>query len=570
MADFFEHYPSSPDELVGIAGELVRHSRGANVAITHVQHGVNRATDAIDGDLTFPMEQSSHPVVYLGRDVAAGAYFASGAIMRFAEAVKTYNTGVDRLNKQIPEGEFDTLTGGRAETLHVLEAEQARLEGDLDDEAGRVAAMLERGPNAKDLAYLKSHGYLMPLDPKDLPAIPTGSPADIRAWWAGLTLAHQAALIAYAPRRLGNLNGLPAEVRDEANRIVLAEDYAALKAKDPGKLTSVEMKALANMEKILGQLAEREAHKDPITGEPVPVQLYIYDPYAFDGDGRVAIAVGNLDEADHVAVNVRGATNTQGLSATRTENMYDQSRWASGDSVAVLDWMGYDAPNTGAPDHPAWDIPETGIDQPDSFGVSNTWMADAGAQQLAADVAGLQASRSDDPAHLTVVGHSYGSTTAAIAAEEYGMRPNDLVLIGSPGVPADEASDLGIEDGHTWVGRASHDSEASLGSAFALGNEPADSDFGANRFRAEHVEREDTDDNHSASYYGRNSEGLSNIAAIVTGQYGNVVEAPPLDSEDEEDGEKDPEYDRKPHHVGHLPKQPLPTPEPTVDRRYVP
>jgi hypothetical protein len=66
MADFFEHHPSSPDELVGIAGELVRDARNAHAAVTDVQHGIGWATTAVDGDLTIPMEKSSHPVANLG------------------------------------------------------------------------------------------------------------------------------------------------------------------------------------------------------------------------------------------------------------------------------------------------------------------------------------------------------------------------------------------------------------------------------------------------------------------------------------------------------------------------
>jgi Alpha/beta hydrolase len=321
--------------------------------------------------------------------------------------------------------------------------EQARLEHALDNRAADVAARLERGPNADDEAFLRQHGFDLG-DPALLAAVPPmppkgSDPVAMRKWWAGLSPAQRAAIMAAHPEWLGNTDGLPAEARDEANRIMLRENYEKVQAKlargtEKEDLTDAEK----NILKVWEMIKKREQHLDPYTGKPVPVQLYIYQPYKFDGDGRVAIAVGNLDEADHVAVNVRGGTNSQNFADPRTLRMYDESRWASGDSVAVLDWMGYDAPNSGTPD-------STVTDRADALSTAKAY---AGADQLTADVEGLRASRSEDPAHLTVVGHSYGATVAAIAAEDHsaaegtpvatgqpGLDADDLVLIGSPGVP---------------------------------------------------------------------------------------------------------------------------------------
>jgi hypothetical protein len=338
----------------------------------------------------------------------------------------------------------------------------------------------------------------------------------MRNWWAKLPLALQIALMTHYPERLGNANGLPAEVRDEANRIKLDEDYERIMAKG-GPVTEAEKNVVKVVEQIRNREYDPETGKrrvDPVTGEPLPVQLYIYQPDAFNGDGRIAIAVGNLDEADHVAVNVRGATNTEGLTSSRTVNIYDEARMArsgSGDSVAVLDWMGYDAPNAGAPKDSPWD-------HVDAAGVSSADRAYEGAGQLAADVDGLRASRSDDPAHLTVIGHSYGSTVAGIAAQQNDLDADDVVHIGSTGVPGFDPGESQAGHDHTWAATGSRDGKAGSW----VGLDPTEGSD-ARRFPAEHVDRDDAGvDNHTHSYYDDDSEGLFNLGAIVAGEYGDV------------------------------------------------
>lgn len=536
MAELFPHYPSPVDELVGIAAQLIGAAGDNDATVADVRGGVNRAVDAVDGDLTFPMSTAPQPVIRSGTNVAEAARFASGAVMFFAQAVQTYNAGIDRINAQVRDDEFDAMSVGRAQKLQRLQAEQARLEEALDAAATRAAGMLERGPNAEDMAFLDRNGLLLPAHPDVTEAMASMPSADnpeaMREWWDSLTLAQQVAIMATHPDRLGNTDGLPAEVRDEANRLVLAEDLERLEAKEAaGTLTRVEREALANIRTAMDNLESRESHIDPITGERTHAQLYIYDPYAFNGDGRLAIATGNLDDANHVAVMVPGmGTNVQGMSAGRSLNVYDESRWASGDSVAVLDWVGYDAPSG------------TSIHNPDIIGVVNQSMARDGAELLAGDVAGLRAARGDDPAHLTVIGNSYGSTTAGIAAGEFDLDADDLILTGSPGVPVGDAGDLTTGHDHTWVGSAGRDFVTSLGrtgwmdpsdvpaalipGVQLMGNDPAEDTFGANRFQAENVDRGSRWNvaDHSR-YYDQNTESLYNIAAITTGQYGDVQEA---------------------------------------------
>ena len=63
---------------------------------------------------------------------------------------------------------------------------------------------------------------------------------------------------------------------------------------------------LANARAADAALADGADVVDPRTGTPVAVQLYLYEPAAYGGDGRVAIALGDLDTARHIAVAVPG------------------------------------------------------------------------------------------------------------------------------------------------------------------------------------------------------------------------------------------------------------------------
>lgn len=107
--------------------------------------------------------------------------------------------------------------------------------------------------------------------------------------------------------------------------------------------------------------------------------------------------------------------------------------------------------------------------------------------------------------HVTVAGHSYGSTTVADAFANSGMRADNAILLGSPGTDvAQSAADFGVDGGQVYIGDASTDPVGwlgqlgntlpgeindSLGSMVGptagLGADPAFEDFGATRFRAE-------------------------------------------------------------------------------------
>ena len=362
---------------------------------------------------------------------------------------------------------------------------------------------------------------------------PDQGPGEVRAWWRSLTPAQRAGLVVAAPGAIGNLAGVPALARHRANTARLERDLAGLRPlREQGLLSDAERTVLRNAEAAAAARDQAAAVRDPHTGEPVPVRLYLYDPTAFGGDGAVAVAVGDPDRADDVSVLVPGmSTDATGIGALtgRAVSVYAAARGVDPSaSHAALAWIGYDAPDN---------VPVLDGASGDLLGVLGEGLAEEGGEHLSDAVDGLRAERVRPPADLTVIGHSYGSTTVGHAAHDHGLAVDDLVVLGSPGLggDVDHAADLHLDPDRVWVGSNSHDLVSDLADqgsfdtgtllGLGLGADPAEDNFGAVRFRAETV---DGGPGVHDAYFDRDTESLHNIAAIVTGHPDLVERAAPV------------------------------------------
>lgn len=375
----------------------------------------------------------------------------------------------------------------------------------------------------------KADGGIDPLALAAIGGMPSAGdgPEKMAEWWAGLTEAEQDALIAAYPERFGSADGLPASARDDANRLLLDSDLTELRMKkQAGTLTADERQRLENAEAAEKALKLADDYVVPGTDERPGGTLWLYDPDAFDGDGRVAIGVGDLDTADDVSIQIPGIrtemTDAPGY-AQQAANLYESARYGGdGSSVATLFWLGYDTP--------AGDLLEWGEVPSESY-------AEEGGARLAAAVDGLRASRADDPAHMTAIGHSYGSTTTSYAATDHDLAVDDVALVGSPGTgPAENASDFSVGADHVYAGRNSRDLVGFLGDEgwvgkddvfdLGLGMDPSSEDFGAHRFEAESTSRWpiiNTTDHEK--YFDRDTESLYNLGRIVDGHGGDTNSA---------------------------------------------
>ncbi len=390
------------------------------------------------------------------------------------------------------------------------------------------------------------------------------SPERVQRWWDSLSAEQKQLLIDQHPQALGNLNGIPAKVRDSVNQAAMKDDLRRVEdiARERGlDLKSLRDNAVNNRDADVftnpgyyglgatditryqnavktNEFLEREGSE---ASRGPAIMLWAYDPLAFDGKGRAAIAIGNPDKSRNTAVIVPG-TNSSVRGGWMSDgpddaiNLYEQSRKADpGLSTAVVAWMGYDAPEF---DPPHWQQAVTDPTQLEQVGTP--WRARQAGALLAADVNGLAVTHSGSvPPHVTVLGHSYGSTTVADAFANSGMRANDAVLTGCPGTDlAGRAADFHLDGGRLFVGAASTDAiswigesgsglpnglnenlDEPLGPLAGLGPDPAHAGFGAVRFRAEVAGSHSvmpwfSDHSH---YYDVGSESLHSMTEIVTG-----------------------------------------------------
>jgi hypothetical protein len=342
--------------------------------------------------------------------------------------------------------------------------------------------------------------------------LPAGSPPDVvRAWWAAMTPDEQQRTIARYPSQVGSLDGLPGAVRTQANEQRLATDLALLRAKSAlsGELSGDEQQWLHNCELVKQQLDRVRSEEDPYTLAPLTAQLLVFEPTAFGYEGRAAIVVGDVDTADNVAFLVPGLNSTvdsamSSLTSNALRVTQEARRLSPEETTATVAWMGYDAPGLG--------------------NVVGDGAAVDGSTYLLDDVLAVQGSRIAQP-HLTVVGHSYGSTTAGAMLRDHESGTDDVVLVGSPGPDVEAADELRVPDGHVFVGASSRDPVSYLD---RFGKDPTHESFGAIRFEAEDPTRSswrlDLDDH--SKYYNEGTESLANIAHVVTGDYGGLVRAP--------------------------------------------
>ncbi|MEO3773591.1 alpha/beta hydrolase [Micromonospora sp. B9E7] len=436
-----------------------------------------------------------------------------------------------QLADAVTQAEAAGLVVDRSGGVHVDPARARSTERD-GLAAARVAAALRDaldGAGAADrvaadrldeLARAAGTGWMSP-PPPGRPAL-DAAPTLVHAWWSGLTPAQRRWLVGHEPALVGRWDGVPVAARDQANRLqlgvwreeLLSERRALLSRVPPGPLASVRLRGvagrLAGLDALTGRLAAG--------GEPRAYLLGL-DPA---GEGRVVMALGDPDRAERVLTYVPGMT--AGLDDApgelgRAARVLDRcAALGPGERSAAVLWLGYDAPDF--------------LTEAASAGQAR----DAG-PALHRFQEGLRATHEGPPARQTVLGHSYGSLVVGVAAREHGLAADALVFVGSPGVGASHAAELGVPPGEVWASSAPDDviraarstdelgHRALLGAAplaavlgwpdrtgheLWFGHDPSDPGFGGRVF--------DSGRGGHAGYWDPGNPALDGMARVVLGR----------------------------------------------------
>jgi hypothetical protein len=333
--------------------------------------------------------------------------------------------------------------------------------------------------------------------------------SEVTTWWSDLTASARGSLTTSAPRLVGNLDGVPVAARDQANRTWMTQSIAALSS------TPTAGRALAQDRQQ--QLHMLDQVRTALTAKSEPPRSLLSIDSA--GQGKAAIVVGNLATADYVTYLVPGMFFTvDGQVKDWTgdaEDLYTQQRvWLNRlhpvlpgqhqKTVAVVAWMGYQTP--------------------DLTNIGSLDLAYQGRDALAHTIEGMQAERAGNLPYTTIVAHSYGSTAALMALNEYSFHVNALTLVGSPGSSVQSVKDLHVPAANVFVGSAAWDP---VPSSAWFGSDPASPSYGAKTLGVSGQTDAITGKPLGASighnsYFQKGSESIRNMALIGIGR-GDLV-----------------------------------------------
>ncbi|MHA7984905.1 alpha/beta hydrolase [Rathayibacter sp. CAU 1779] len=257
--------------------------------------------------------------------------------------------------------------------------------------------------------------------------------------WNDATPQERKDAVRNAPQLIGNLEGVDYVDRDAANRLYLGRALAATKkrvaARPKDATAQFRLRALKAVKASLAGKRAPERYLVELTPAPRPL---------------AAVAVGNPDQAMQVTFDVPGMgtyADDMQLWAQAAQNVYDEQGKAGAPAHrSVVAWIGYVTP-------------------PPGIDAALGGYAARGAPRLVTALRGFRASRDGGVGiDLSVIAHSYGTTTAANAlASARGLGIYAFVMLGSAGIEADIRDARALHTGHVYAGEAVGDTQAQWG-----------------------------------------------------------------------------------------------------------
>lgn len=420
---------------------------------------------------------------------------------------------------------------------------------DCVDDAVRIATEAEEtvGPRYQALAdgqYVLAEGRHSESAGLANDADPSWSPEEVSVWWALLSESEREALINKDPEKYGNLNGIDMASRAKANELALNGHLDAAGNRIPGtgliektqnELDEVNQEIerlrengqevssdlLDKQENLQNRLADLNAISEQLGGN-AGATLLVLEPGELGENVRAAIAIGDVDNAKHVATFVPGMGSNFRDNGKLNVEFAKNLKWAADTygaptdgSVATIAWIGYEAP----PDIvKTWDP-----------SVTSTEQAEVGAEKLNGFLTGIHSWRSERgmDVHQSAITHSYGSTTGGFAMRDIGEGVVDeLVYTGSPGAGVHSVGTLGVDADHTWVSATPHlDPVRGRGPDSTFGRNPehlegighlSGDTSGGEGYKEGFWHRPDA--NHSSYFHKPDKEGKHNYALADMGE----------------------------------------------------
>ncbi|WP_019814541.1 alpha/beta hydrolase [Saccharomonospora saliphila] len=345
----------------------------------------------------------------------------------------------------------------------------------------------------QDYADLAARSSLRNLATISIPS--EASPSKVSRWWDALTFEQRRQLIQQNPAEIGSLDGVPATARHEANMALLEHELQRLQGDEDGETK------IAKLENLRDRIIESHST------DAAPLYLLTFD---HEGDGKIAISMGNPDTAENVSVYVPGMTAglwTDGFATDldRTRVMLEAADAKTEESVASVLWLDYDAPD-------------------DISAATETKYAEDGGPRLRQFVDGLQAAHDEGGAHTTLVAHSYGTVVAGEAAKHAPGMEADIISVAGPGFGIDDAASGDVEseidlDGAVY--EATSTADLIRPSHFFEVHGDAPGELPGTEILA-------TEEDNGHGGYWSDEQFLHNVGNAIANQHGNLTFEPAL------------------------------------------
>lgn len=401
--------------------------------------------------------------------IVAGVAAVKRTVGDAAEAVEGIHTGIAKTDWLAADSGYRIGDDGSVADLGTMPAspdrermkaelkarvkETLRRAGQVDDRLAKIMREADRdrvdNRDADSLAQAAAVGegqggvdILKP--PKN------GSPAANAGWWAGLTEDERKQVLRKHPEWIGNRDGIPAEYRDKANRARLGELEDTLRERydklrrdltDNNPFNGPVFGGAAELDELRDKLDSIDAIRRAIAADDR--KLLMVDT---SGDMvKAAVADGDIDNAKHIGVFTGGVNTTVDGELVKYSKQMDalqaEARRFTGEEVATVTWLGYEAPQHA---NPLKDPLQAAQDILGDRSALSPDSARKGGKDLAEFLNGLDTSRDTD-AHVTAMGHSYGSLTTSYAVQR-GTGVDDVIFFGSPGIGTHDVRDLRVPD----------------------------------------------------------------------------------------------------------------------------
>lgn len=204
----FSHHPAKPEDIRRYAGDTSANGTAYGVLTGSLSGRAANAAASVDGYIDRPASTVTAVPEGSSTELGKASFLATGCLNRYAEAVDTYNGGIDDLNRRYEEAkaaDFNvdvpmctvdgTISDGDPEDRDgairaadsalqaTLRSEQEALLEALDSEADAIGKTLDGGPTDDTIMLMIAAGYLPATAVSAFPSIDLNTLDTIRSYF---------------------------------------------------------------------------------------------------------------------------------------------------------------------------------------------------------------------------------------------------------------------------------------------------------------------------------------------------------------------------------------------------